>query len=136
MCLSGSAKVSEPLEMSDTGDFSGKIGQPIAISVSRSGLTLASFYAFAPVLLVLAVVAVITEIAEPAWMIELASIALSALCLAAYLSRALLKQSVPRLLDVQTALQELPAGNRTELERKRDQTRDQIGITAAIRGNQ
>jgi len=134
MCLSGGASVSEPLEMSDTGDFSGKIGQPVAISVSRSGLTLASFYAFAPVLLVLAVVAVITEIAGPAWMVEpnlsvnagFASIALSALCLAVYLSRALLKQSAPRLLDVQTALQGLPAGNWTELERKRDQKRDQI----------
>lgn len=124
MCLSGGASVSEPLEMSDTGEFSGKIGQPVAISVSRSGLTLASLYAFAPVLLVLAVVAVVTEIAEPAWMFEpivslnagFASIALSALSLAVYLSRALLKQSAPRLLDVQTALQESPSGNWTELD--------------------
>jgi hypothetical protein len=128
-CLSRHASTDWLLEVSDTGDFSGKIGKQVAISVSRPGLTRASVYAFGPALLVLTGIAVGTEIAESAetaWLIEpaasaavgLASVVLSALGLAVYLSRALLQGSASRLLDVQTELQTPPGRDRAEPRRE------------------
>ena len=88
----------EPLNPALQRTFSGRIGQPVEVSVSRRGLTLVCLLLFGPVLLVLAAMAVVSALGTND---DLSTVVgLSALPLALLLGRHFARSWGDRLIDL------------------------------------